>query len=184
MTLRDISLFIALIAIFISLIPFFKTLSEKLIEKAVTDKYFLIEWLHGIITKLKGVLEGLVEKYNTKLDWTPIDRILSENRVPTEKYNISTELQKNLGAVTDKYFLIEGFFDRYKLLHYYWVFIRQPDDALGEKKGVLTFSKAELKAFPLARRGLDELNYMCDAEVQAYPLKRRRRVMQDIFTSL
>jgi hypothetical protein len=181
MDLTTISLFISATAIFISLMPFLKTLSEELIEKAVTDKYFLIEWLHGIITKLKEVLEGLVEKYNTKPDWTPIARILSENRVPTEKYNISTELQKKLGAVTDKYFLIEGFFDRYKFIRYYWIFIRQPDGALGEKKGVLTFSVEGLRAFPLTRRGLDELNKMCDERVQRAELLRIAKIMQDRF---
>ena len=139
MTLHHISLFIALIAIFISLIPSFKTFYEE--------------------TEKRKKLEELEER--KKLEELEVRKKLEEL---IEKYNVPTELQ-NLGAVTDRYFLIERFFDRSMLLHYYWIFIRQPDGALGEKKGVLTFSTEALKAFPLAHRGLDELNYMCDAEV-------------------
>lgn len=99
-----------------------------------------------------------------------------------EKYNVPTELQKNLGAVTDKYFLIKRFFDPFKDCHYYWIYSRQPDGRLGEKKGRITL--CSLRFRPLISYESDELNKMCDAEVQAEPLKSRRRVMQDRFTSL
>jgi len=156
MTLRDISLVIALIAIFISFIPFLKTLYED---------YGLPAW--RLFETVYERLKELIEKYNVPTKLQKDLGAVTDERLEEliEKYNVPTELQKKLGAVTDKYFLIEGFFDRCKLLHYYWIFIRQPDGSLGEKKGVLTFCKAELRAFPLTRRGLDELNYMCDAEV-------------------
>ena len=143
MELTTISILISLTAIFISLMPFLIDLCED---------FRLPDWRIFMSAKEREAL-GKKEK----------EKSILEELI--KKYNVPTDIQKNLGAVTGKYFLIKGFFDRYKLIRYYWIFIRQPDGALGEKKGVLTFSTEALKAFPLAHRGLDELNYMCDAEV-------------------
>ena len=96
-----------------------------------------------------------------------------------KKYNVPTELQKDLGAVTDKYFLIERFFDSFEDCHYYWIYSRQPDGGLGEKKGRITL--CSLRFHPLTSYESDELNKMCDEEVQVESLKRRSRVMQDRF---
>ena len=99
-----------------------------------------------------------------------------------KKYNVPTDIQKNLGAVTDKYFLIERFFvNRFEDCHY-WIYSRKPDGGLGEKKGRITL--CSLRFRPLTSYESDELNKMCDEEVQAESLKRRRRVMQDRFSAI
>ena len=155
MALFDISLIaicISLIAIFISFIPFLKTLYED---------YGKPDW-------------GTSEIFET------VDERLEEL---IEKYNVPTELQKDLGAVTDKYFLIKGFpfvGNSFTAGGYYRIYSRRPDGTLGERKGGLKFCGGPVAVWASE----DELNEMCDAEVQAEPLKRRRRVMQDRFTSL
>lgn len=117
-----------------------------------------------------------IKKKNCKL--TKPEKALAEL---IEKYNVPTELQKRLGAVTDKYFLIEAhplpggsvwFTDG----GYYRIHSRRPEGTLGERQGELVFHGA-----PVAVCESDELNKMCDEEVQAEPLKRRRRVMRDRF---
>lgn len=159
MDLRDISILISLIAIFISLIPFLIDFCED---------YGLPDW------KIFETVYEREERERQEKEKSILEELI-------KKYNVPTDIQKNLGAVTDKYFLIEGFFDRYKFIRYYWIFIRQPDGGLGEKKGVLTFSEEGLRAFSLTRRGLDELNRICDAEVQAESLRRRAKNMRDGF---
>ena len=147
MDLRDISILISLTAIFISLIPFLKTLYGD---------YGKPDW-------------GTSEIFET------VDERLAQL---IEKYNVPTELQKNLGAVTDKYFLMEAFPLQYGW--YYRIHSRRPDGTLGERKGGLEFCGGPVAVW--ASEG--ELNEMCDEEVQAESLKIRRRVMQDRFTSL
>lgn len=153
-----IAISISLIAIFMGIIPFLKTLYED---------YGKPDW--GISETVDERLEELIEKYN-----------------------VPTELQKNLGAVTDKYFLIKGFplrggrnLEPYALFKahecwYYRIYSRRPDGTLGERKGNI----ALYENLFVVCESENELNEMCDAEVQAEPLKRRRRVMQDRFTSL
>lgn len=153
-----ISILISLTAIFISLMPFLIDLYED---------FHLPDWRIFMTAEEREVLE---KKEKEK-------RILEEL---IKKYNVPTNIQKDLGAVTDKYFLIDKSY-YFADWRDYWIFIRQPDGALGEKKGVLTFSVEGLRAFPLTSYESDELNKMCDEEVQDYPLKIRRRVMQDRF---
>jgi hypothetical protein len=147
---RDISI---LISILISLTAIFISLMPFLID--LCEDYGKPDWgTSEIFETVDGRLEELIEKYN-----------------------VPTELQKDLGAVTDKYFLIEAF--PLPGGWYYRIHSRRPDGTLGERKGGLEFYGG-----PVAVCESDELNEMCDAEVQAEPLKRRRRVMQDRFTSL
>ena len=159
MDLRDISILISLTAIFISLMPFLIDLCED---------YGLPDW------RIFETADEREEREKKEKEKSIFDGWI-------KKYNMPTNIQKKLGAVTHKYFLIEGFVDRSMLLHYYWIFIRQPDGSLGEKKGVLTFCEEGLRAFPLARRGLDELNKMCDEEVQRAESLRIAKNMQDRF---
>lgn len=158
MDLRDISILISLTAIFISLMPFLIDLCED---------FHLPDWRIFETADEREARERQEKEKSIFDGWI-------------KKYNVPTDIQKDLGAVTDKYFLIESSFDKFKYLRYYWIFIRQPDGALGEKKGVLTFSEEGLRAFPLTRRGLDKLNKMCDEEVQAESLKRRIRVRREM----
>jgi hypothetical protein len=119
-----------------------------------------------------------IKKQNRKL--TKPEKALNEL---IEKYNVPTELQKDLGAVTDKYFLIKGFpfvGNSFTAGGYYRIYSRRPDGTLGERKGKIELDENLFAVF----ESEDDLNKMCDAEVQAEPLKRRRRVMQDRFTSL
>jgi len=159
MDLCDISILISLTAIFISLIPFLIDLCED---------YGLPDWR---IFEAAEEREAREKKEKEK-------RVLEEL---IKKYNVPTDIQKNLGAVTDKYFLIKRFFNPFEYCHYYWIYSRQPDGRLGEKKGRITFSEEGLRVFPLTSYESDELNKMCDEKVQAESLKRRRRVMQDRF---
>ena len=165
MDLTTISLFISLTAIFISLMPFLIDLCED---------FRLPDWRIFMTAEEREAL-GKKEKEKSVLEEL------------IKKYNVPTDIKKNLGAVTDKYFLIKRFFNRFEDCHYYWIYSRQPDGRLGEKKGELTFfetrgiSFLESREFPLIFFESDELNKMCDEEVQDYPLKIRRRVMQDRF---
>lgn len=118
-----------------------------------------------------------IKKQRRKLIMSDSEKALKEL---IEKYNVPTELQKDLGAVTDKYFLIKWFCDVFREYVYYWIYSRQSDGTLGERKG-----KVVLFGSPFAVCESEaELNKMCDGEVQAEQLKRRRHVMQDRFTSL
>jgi hypothetical protein len=105
-----------------------------------------------------------------------------EKRVLEElikKHNVPTDIQKDLGAVTDKYFLIEKsyYFEDWRD---YWIYSRQPDGRLGEKKGVLTLAKEDLRAFPLTSyESDDELNKMCDERVQRAESLRRAKNRYD-----
>jgi hypothetical protein len=156
MTLHDISLiaiFISLIAIFISFIPFLKTLYEDYGKPALPWRS--CETVEK--TEERKKLEELIKKYN-----------------------VPTELQKNLSAVTEKYFLMWWFKAETGKFGRYWIYSRQPDGTLGENKGEIKFFGSPFAVF----ESEDELNEMCDEEVQGEPLKRRRRVMQDRFTSL
>jgi hypothetical protein len=104
-----------------------------------------------------------------------------------KKYNVPTNIQKNLGGVTDKYFLIKRFFDSFEYCHYYWIYSRQPDGRLGEKKGELKFfetreiSFLESREFPLIFCRSDVLNKMCDEEIQRAESLRIAKNMQDRF---
>jgi hypothetical protein len=160
MDLRDISILISLTAIFISLIPFLIDLYED---------FHLPDW---------RIFETADEK--ERREKQEKEKSIFEGWI--KKYNVPTELQKDLGAVTDKYFLIKRFFDRFEECHYYWIYSRQPDGELGEKKGRITL--CSLRFRPLTSYESDELNKMCDEEVQVESLKRRRRVMQDRFSAI
>ena len=160
MDLHDISIIISLIAIFISLIPFLIDLYED---------YGLPDW------RIFETADKREERERQEKEKSILEELI-------KKYNVPTDIQKNLGAVTDKYFLIERFFDSFEDCHYYWIYSRQPDGGLGEKKGRITL--CSLRFHPLTSYESDELNKMCGEEVQAESLKRRRRVLNDRFTSL
>ena len=167
MTLHDsslIAIFISLIAIFISFIPFLKPLFEDYGKPA-------LPW-RGCETVEKTEEQKKLEEL-------------------IEKYNVPAELQENLSAVTEKYFLMWFFKDESLKFGRYWIYSRQPDGTLGENKGDMKFFGSPFAVF----ESEDELNEMCDKEVQAESLrrkreaqeeslKRRRRVLQDRFTSL
>jgi len=165
MDLCDISILISLTAIFISLIPFLIDLCED---------YGLPDWR---IFEAAEEREAREKKEKEK-------RVLEEL---IKKYNVPTDIQKNLGAVTDKYFLIKRFFNPFEYCHYYWIYSRQPDGRLGEKKGGLTFfetreiSFLESREFPLIFCGSDVLNKMCDEEIQRAESLRIAKNMQDKF---
>lgn len=165
MDLRDISILISLTAIFISLMPVFIDLYED---------YGLPDW---------RIFETAEEKEKRKKKEK--EKSIFEGWI--KKYNVPTELQEDLGAVTDKYFLIKRFFDRFKDCHYYWIYSRQPDGRLGEKKGELTFfdtreiSFLESREFPLIFCRSDVLNKMCDEEIQRAESLRIAKNMQDRF---
>ena len=159
MTLDAISLLIFAIAIFLLIVAI-----SMLID--ICKDFSLPNW---------RVFETAEEKENREKKEK--EKSVLEELI--KKYKISTELQKKLGAVTDKYFLIERFFDSFEDCHYYWIYSRQPDGGLGEKKGRITL--CSLRFHPLTSYESDELNKMCDEEVQVESLKRRRRVMQDRF---
>jgi len=162
MALHDIALFISLIAIFISFTPFLQTLYKD---------YGKSDWRSCETvdeTEARKKLEELIEKYN-----------------------VPTELQENLSAVTDKYFLLWYFKDEGVQFGRYWIYSRHPDGTLGERTGEVGFYGNPCAVF----ESEDELNKLCDDEVQEESLKRRRRVMeeslkrrrrvmQDRFTSL
>ena len=150
MDLRDISILISLTAIFISLMPFLIDFCED---------YGLPDWKIFETAEEREAREKKEKEKSIFEGWI-------------KKYNVPTDIQKNLGAVTDKYFLIERFFDRFEDCHYYWIYSRQPDGGLGEKKGRITF--CSLRFRPLTSYESDELNEMCDAEVQAEPLKKKK----------
>jgi len=100
-----------------------------------------------------------------------------------KKYNVPTELQKDLVAVTDKYFVIEWFYDNYNDAVRCFIYGRQPDGTLGDRKGTTWFERTAFAAWETD--GLDtmrdEINALCDLEVKAERLKIRRRVMRDRF---
>lgn len=159
MALDTIALLISLTALFISLMPILINLCED---------FHLPDW------RIFETAEEREAREKKEKEKSVLEELI-------KKYNVPTELQKDLSVVTDKYFLIERFFDSFEDCHYYWIYSRQPDGGLGEKKGALTLTKECLRVFPITSYESDELNKMCDEEVQAYPLKRRRRVMQDRF---
>ena len=94
-----------------------------------------------------------------------------------------TELQKDLVAVTDRYFVIEWYYDNYKECVRCFIYGRRPDGTLGDRKGTTWFERTALAVWETD--GLDtirdEINALCDLEVQAYSLRRRRRVMRARF---
>ena len=151
-----IALLISLTAIFISLMPFLIDLYED---------YGLPDW------RIFETADEREEREKKEKEKSVLEELI-------KKYNVPTDIQKNLGAVTDKYFLIEGFFNKFEDCHYYWIYSRQPDGALGEKKGRITL--CSLRFRPLTSYESDELNKMCDEEVEAESLKRRRRVRREM----
>lgn len=145
-----VSIFISILAIIISVIPILTDICED---------FSLPDWRIFKTDEERGV-RGKKEK----------EKSIVEEWI--KKYNVPTELQKDLGAVTDKYFLVK----MYKYGDYYWIYSRQPDGALGERRGVITFYNTI--SLPGAFFELDDLNKMCDEEVQAESLKRRGRIMR------
>jgi hypothetical protein len=156
MDLTTISLLISATAMFISLMPFLIDLYED---------YGLPDWRIFETADKREVREGQEKEKSIFDGWI-------------KKYNVPTNIQKNLGGVTDKYFLIKRFFDSFEDCHYYWIYSRQPDGGLGEKKGRITL--CSLRFRPLTSYESDELNKMCDEEVQAESLKRRRCVRREM----
>lgn len=150
MDLRDISILISLTAIFISLMPFLIDLYED---------YGLPDWRIFETADEREARERQEKEKSIFEGWI-------------KKYNVPTELQKDLGAVTDKYFLIK----MYEYGDHYWIYSRQPDGTLGERRGVITFYNT--KSLPGTFFESDDLNEMCDEVVQDERLKRRRRVMR------
>jgi len=162
------------------------------------DIFSILISLTAIFISLMPVLIDLYEDYGLP-DWrifeTADEREARERQEKEKsileelikKYNVPTDIQKNLGAVTDKYFLIKRFFNRFEYFHYYWIYSRQPDGRLGEKKGELTFfetremSFLESREFPLIFCKSDVLNKMCDKEIQRAESLRRAKNMQDGF---
>ena len=98
-----------------------------------------------------------------------------------KKYNVPTELQKDLVAVTDKYFVIEWYYDNFNGSIRCFIYGRQPDGTLGDRKGTTWFERTGLAVWETddLDRIRDDINALCDLEVEAEPGKRRRRVMQE-----
>jgi len=148
MALHDIARFISLIAIFISAIPFLKTLYED---------YGKPDWRSCETvdeTEARKKLEELIKKYN-----------------------VPTELQKDLVAVTDKYFVIQWYYDNYSDAVHCFIYGRQPDGTLGDRKGTTWFERTGLAVWETdgLDRIRDDINALCDLEVE------RQRVMRDRF---
>lgn len=156
-TISFISLLISATAMFISLMPFLIDLYED---------YGLPDW-----RIFETVDEREVREKQEK------EKSILEELI--KKYNVPTDIQKELGVVTDKYFLIERGFLPFKDGVYYWIYSRKPDGALGERKGEITFWDARF--LPLTSYESDELNKMCDEEIQRAESLRRAKNMRDGF---